>query len=84
MGAWPERRQLGQKGPFGGNFCSSPWLWGAEELVPIGPEKAPIDPEKAPICTEKARFPGKDIPPIFSEKLGLKPRFVSPRLDCPN
>ena len=82
-GAWPERRRLGQKGPFGAISAPPLWLWGAEELVPIGPEKAPIGPEKAPICHEKARFPRRDFPPIFSENLGLKPPFLSPRLDFP-
>ena len=41
-------------------------------------------PEKAPIRPEKARFSRKDFCPIFSENLGLKPPFVSPRLDFPN
>ena len=36
------RSQLGQQGPFGATSALLPWLWGAEELVPIGPEKAPI------------------------------------------
>ena len=37
--------RLGPKGAnwakrsFQGNLCSSPWLRGAEELVPIGPER---------------------------------------------
>ena len=53
-------------------------------LVPIGPEKAPTGPEKAPICPKKARFSRKDFPLIFSENLGLKPPFVSPRLDFPS
>ena len=50
-------------------------------MVPISPEKAPVGPEKAPIRPEKARFSRS---PIFSENLGLKPPFVSPRLDFPN
>ena len=54
-----------------------------EESVPISPEKVPIGPEKAPIRPEKARFSRKDFCPIISEKLGLKPPFVSPRLDFP-
>ena len=53
-------------------------------IGPDRPEKAPISPEKAPICPGKARFSRKDFPPIFSENLGLKPPFVSPRLDFPN
>ena len=73
-----------KKGPLGGISALPPWLWGAEELVPIGPEKAPISPEKAPICPEKARFSRRDFPSIFSENLGLKPPFVSPRLNLPN
>ena len=64
-----------KKGPFGAISALPPWVWGAEELVPIGPEKPPIGPEKAPICPEKARFSRKDFPPIFSENLGLNPNF---------
>ena len=64
-----------KKGPFGAISALPSRLWGAEELVPIGPEKAPIGPEKAPICPEKARFSRKDFPPIFSENLGLSPRL---------
>ena len=80
---------LARKGPIGpkralsGQFLLPPWLWGAEELVPIGPEKAPTSPEMAGVCPEKARFSRKDFPPIFSENLGLKPPFVSPPLDFP-
>ena len=43
MGAWPERSQ---KGPFG---AISALLGGAEEAVPVGPEKARIGPSK--ICS---------------------------------
>ena len=66
-----------KKGPFGTISALPPWVWGTEELVPIGPEKAPTGPEKAPISPEKARFPRKDFPPIFSENLGLKPPFFT-------
>ena len=83
-GLGPKGANWAKKGPFGAISALPPWLWGAEELVPIGPEKAPIGPEKVPICPEKARFRGKDFPPIFSENLGLKPPFVSPPLDFPN
>ena len=83
-GLGPKGANWAKKGPFGAISALPPWLWGAEELVPIGPEKAPIGPEKVPICPEKARFRRKDFPPIFSENLGLKPPFVSPPLDFPN
>ena len=83
-GLGPKGADWGKKGPFGAISALPPWLWGAEELVPIGPEKAPIGPEKVPICPEKARFRRKDFPPIFSENLGLKPPFASPPLDFPN
>ena len=82
-GLGPKGANWAKKGPFGAISALPPWLWGAEELVPIGPEKAPVGPEKVPICPEKARFRRKDFPPIFSESLGLKPRFVSPPLDFP-
>ena len=62
---------LARKGPIGPKRALSgqflfffSWLWGAEELVPIGPEKALTSPEMAPICPEKARFSRKD-PPDF-------------------
>ena len=83
-GLGPKGANWAKKGPFGAISALPPWLWGAEELVPIGPEKALIGPEKVPICPEKARFRRKDFPPIFSENLGLKPPFVSPPLDFPN
>ena len=41
-GLWPRSGAiLGQKGPFRGMLPAgvNPVLWGAEELVPIGPEK---------------------------------------------
>ena len=71
-----------EKTPFGAISALPLWLWSAEELVPIGPEKTLIGPEKAPICPEKADFPRR-IPPRFSLKMGLKPPLVSPRLDFP-
>ena len=67
-----------KKGPFGAISALPPWLWGAKELVLIGPEKAPTSPEMAPIWPEKARFSRKDFPPIFSENLGLKPPVCEP------
>ena len=82
-GLGPKGANWAQKGPFGAISALPPRLWGADELVPIGPEKAPIGPEKVPICPEKARFRRKDFPPIFSENLGLKPPFVSLPLDFP-
>ena len=36
-------------GPHRGIFAPPLYLRGAEELVPIGPDKAPVGPEKAPI-----------------------------------
>ena len=69
-GLSPKGANRAKKGPFGAISALPPWLWVAEELVPIGPEKAPTSPEMAPICLEKARFSGKDFPPIFSENLG--------------
>ena len=74
-GLGPKGRQLGQKGPLSGQFLLfPPWLWGAEELVPIGPEKAPIGPEKVPICPEKAPISQEGFPPRFSLKIwGLSP-----------
>ena len=83
-GLGPKGANWAKRGPFGAISALPPWLWGAEELVPIDPEKAPIGPEKAPICPEKARFSRNVSPPIFSENLGLKTPFVSPRLDFPH
>ena len=77
-GLGPKGANWAKKGPFGAISALPPWLWGAEELVPIGPEKAPIGPEKVPICPEKARFRRKEFPPIFSENLGLKPNCEPP------
>ena len=57
-----------QSKPFGAISALAPYLWGAEELVLIGPEKAPTGPGKGPICPEKARFYREDFPPIFSGK----------------
>ena len=82
-GLGPKGANWAKKGPFGAISALPPWLWGVEELVLIGPEKAPIGAEKVPICPEKARLRRKDFPPIFSENLGLKPPFVSPPLDFP-
>ena len=70
-GAWPKTRQLGQKAPFRGNFCSSPWQWGAEELVPIGPEKAP----------KRSDFPWR-VPPISLKIWGSSPRLWAPLVAC--
>ena len=60
-----------KRGAFGAISALPLWLWGAEELVPIGPEQAAIGPEKAPICPENFRFPRKDFLPIFSENIGV-------------
>ena len=62
-------------GGFGAISALPPWVWGAEDLVPIGPEKAPIGPEKAPISPEQAQFPRKDSP-----RFSLKIQGSSPRL----
>ena len=40
-GLGPKGANWAKKGPFGPISALPPWLWGAEELVPIGPEKAP-------------------------------------------
>ena len=80
-GLGPKGTNWAKKGPFRAISALPSWLWGAEELVPTGPEKPPKRPQFAP---KKARFSRKDLPPIFSENLGLKPPFVSPRLDFPN
>ena len=69
-GLGPKGANWAKKGPFGAISALPPWLWGAEELVPIGPEKAPIGPEKVPICPENARFCRKDFPPDFLRKFG--------------
>ena len=62
------KASIGPKRAFSGQFLlfprgCAPWVWGAEELVLIGPEKATIGPEKSPICPEKARFSRKDFHP---------------------
>ena len=80
-GGLARKAPIGPKRALSGQFLLFPRGCGCGG---IGPEKAPIGPEKAPICPEKARFPRKDFPLIFSENLGLKPPFVSPRLDFPN
>ena len=46
-GLGPKGANWAKKGPFGVISALPPWLWGAEELVPIGPEKAPIGPPSA-------------------------------------
>ena len=70
LGKWgPERRQLGQKGPFGAISALPLWLSGAEELVPIGPAKAPIGPEKA--WFSRKDFPPYILGPAKTYKLGL-------------
>ena len=53
-GLSPKGANRAKKGPFGAISALPPWQWGAEELVPIDPEKAPTSPEMAPICPEKA------------------------------
>ena len=52
-GLGPKGAHWAKKGPFRATSALPPWLWGAEELVPIDPEKAPIGPEKAPIIAPK-------------------------------
>ena len=69
-GLGPKGANWAKKGSFGAISALPPWLWGAEELVPIGPEKAPIGPEKVPICPEKARFSQEGFPPDFLWKFG--------------
>ena len=62
-GLGPKGANWAKKGLFGVISALPLWLWGAEELVPISPEKAPIGAAKAPICPEKS-------PPIFCAKFG--------------
>ena len=83
-GAWPERRQLGQKGPFRGTFSSSPVAVGCGGIGPDRPRKGPDRPRKGPNQPRKGPISQKGFPPDFSENLGLKPPFVSPPLDFPN
>ena len=42
-GLSPKGANRAKKGPFGAISALPPWLWGAEELVPIGP-KGPDQP----------------------------------------
>ena len=44
-GGWPKSAYWGKKGPFGAISALPLWLWGGEELVPIGPEKARMAPD---------------------------------------
>ena len=74
---WDDIRQ---KGPFRGNFCSSPLAVRRGGIGPERPRKGPDRPGKAPISPEKDRFSRKESL-ILSENLGLKPPFVSPHLD---
>ena len=74
-GLGPKGANWAKKGPFGAISALPSWLWGAEELVPIGPEKAPIGPEKAQFAPKRPDFPGR-ISPRFSLKIwGLSPRL---------
>ena len=67
-GLGPKGANWAKKGPFGAISALPSWLWGAEELVPIGPEKARFAPKRPD-------FPGR-IPPRFSLKIwGLSPRL---------
>ena len=57
--------------PFQGNFCCLLRLWGAEESVPISPQKARIALEKAPTIRRVKSTPDpdtfgkyRDTPPI--------------------
>ena len=51
-GLGPKGANWAKKGSFRGNFCSSLWPWGVEELVPVGPDrpwKSPNQPRRGPI-----------------------------------
>ena len=74
-GLGPKGANWAKKGPFGATSALPPWVWGAEELVPIDPEKAPTGLEKAPISPEKARFPRKDL-----SKMGHFRRFGTTKI----
>ena len=74
--AWPERRQLGQKGRFRGNFCSFPVGVGCGG---IGPDRRLFRPRQAlkrlQSAPKRPDFPGR-ISPRFSQKIwGLSPRL---------
>ena len=64
-GLGPKGANWAKKGPFGAISALPPWLWGAEELVPIGAEKAPIGPEKVPILPRKGPISQEGFPPDF-------------------
>ena len=66
-GAWPKRRQSGQKRRFQGKFCCLPARCEVRRNRSRHPEKAPIRPDEA-------RFSSKDFSPIFSI-WGLSPRL---------
>ena len=75
-GLGPKGANWAKKGPFGAISALPSWLWGAEELVPIGPEKAPRSALKRPqFAPKRPDFPGR-ISPRFSLKIwGLSPRL---------
>ena len=70
-GLGPKGANWAKKAPFGAISPLPPWLWGEEELGPMGPHEPRIGPGKGPIGPERARFPPGRFPPILSENLGL-------------
>ena len=89
-GLGPKGANWGKKGLFGAISALPPSLWGAEELVLIGPEKARSALNRPRSALNRPQFAPKrpDFPsrisPRFSQKiwgLKIKPPFVSPRLD---
>ena len=74
-GAWPERRQLGQKGPFWAISVLPLSLWGVEELVPISPEKAMERPQSG---LKRPRFSRAEFPRFSLKIWGLSPRLWRP------
>ena len=66
-GAWPES--------FGAISALPSWLWGAEELVPIGPKRPRSALKRPQFAPKRPDFPGR-ISPRFSLKIwGLSPRL---------
>ena len=82
-GLSPKSANWAKKGLFRGKFCSSLAAVRCGGIGPNRPQKAPETPWKGPISPEKPDVQ-EGFCPIFSKNLGLKPPFVSSRLDFPN
>ena len=67
-GLGPKGANWAKKGPFGAVSALPPWLWGAEELVPMGPEKAPIGP-KGPNSPRKGPISWKGVITLIIEMI---------------